>query len=40
MRLYEGSIKQFREDVIYSQLADKLAGAFKEYYHRPPAGVK
>lgn len=34
MRLYEGSIKQFREDVIYSQLADKLAGAFKEYYHR------
>jgi hypothetical protein len=34
MRLYEGSIRQFREDVIYSQIADKLAGAFKEYYHR------
>lgn len=35
MRLYEGSIRQFRDDVIYSRLADKLAGAFKDYYHRP-----
>jgi len=34
MRLYEGSISQFREDVIYTRLADKLAGKFKEYYHR------
>jgi len=34
MRLYEGSIRQFREDVIYSQLADKLAGAYEDYYHR------
>lgn len=37
MRLYEGSIKQFRSDVVYSQLADKLAGAFKDYYHRAAA---
>ncbi len=37
MRLYEGSIKKFRNDVVYSQLADKLAGAFKDYYHRAAA---
>jgi len=34
MRLYEGSISQFREDVIYTRLADKLAEKFKDYYHR------
>jgi uncharacterized protein len=34
MRLYEGSISQFREDVIHTRIADKLAGRFKEYYHR------
>jgi hypothetical protein len=34
MRLYEGSIRQFRDDVVFSRLSDKLAGAYKEYYHR------
>lgn len=36
MRLYEGSIAQFREDVIRSHIADKVARAFQEYYHRAP----
>ncbi len=34
MRLYEGSIGQFREDVLHSRIADKVAAAFSEYYHR------
>jgi hypothetical protein len=34
MRLYEGSVRQFREDVILSQLADKLTDAYRQYYHR------
>src|SRR5438445_13168177 len=33
VRLYEGSIRQFQQDVIHSRIADKLAGAFKAYYH-------
>ena len=37
MRLYEGSIRQFQEDVIHSRIADKLAGAFQAYYHRAAA---
>ena len=34
MRLYEGSVGEFREDVILSRLADKLSDAFRDYYHR------
>jgi hypothetical protein len=34
MRLYEGSVGNFREDVILSRLADKLSDAYREYYHR------
>ena len=34
MRLYEGSIREFREDVVLSRLSEKLANAFKDYYHR------
>lgn len=34
MRLYEGSVRQFREDVILSQLADKLTDAYRQYYQR------
>lgn len=35
MRLYDGSVAQFRDDVTFNYLADKLAGAYKEYYRRP-----
>lgn len=37
MRLYEGSVGEFREDVVHNALADKLAEAFREYYRRPAA---
>jgi DUF2075 family protein len=35
MRLYEGSVGEFRDDVAHNVLADKLAGAFHGYYRRP-----
>lgn len=34
MRLYEGSVRQFSEDVILSQLADKLTAKYREHYRR------
>lgn len=34
MRLYEGSIAEFREDVTYNVLAEKLADAFRDHYQR------
>lgn len=34
MRLYEGTIQEFKEDVIYNRIADKIAEKFKEYYNR------
>ena len=35
MRLYEGSVGEFRDDVVHNVLADKLADAFRDYYRRP-----
>jgi DUF2075 family protein/SOS-response transcriptional repressor LexA len=35
MRLYEGSLGQFRDDVVRNVLADKLSEAFRGYYRRP-----
>ena len=35
MRLYEGSIGGFRDDLIRNSLFDKLAEAFRGYYRRP-----
>jgi uncharacterized protein len=32
MRLYDGSISEFREDVTYNSLAEKLASAYKDHY--------
>ena len=37
MRLYEGSISEFREDVFHSRLGTKVAAAFTDYYHRAPS---
>lgn len=34
MRLYEGSIEQFKQDVITNKIADQMAGNFKNYYRR------
>jgi hypothetical protein len=35
MRLYEGSVREFRDDVTYNVLADKISGAFREHYGHP-----
>src|SRR3989344_5692927 len=32
MRLYDGSVGEFRDDVTYSSLAEKLAQSYKDYY--------
>jgi DUF2075 family protein len=32
MRLYDGSIGEFREDVTYNSLAEKLARAYRDHY--------
>ena len=34
MRLYEGTIQQFKEDVINNRIADLLKSQFEEYYRR------
>jgi len=34
MRLYEGTVLKFKEDVIYNRIADKIAEKFEEYYKR------
>ena len=34
MRLYEGTIQQFKEDVINNRIADLLKSKFEEYYRR------
>ncbi len=33
MRLYDGSVSEFRDDVTYNSLAEKLAQSYKDYYH-------
>jgi len=35
VRLYEGSVGEFRGDVVHNVLADKLATAFEGHYRRP-----
>src|SRR4051812_36077899 len=35
MRLYEGSVSEFRDDVVHNAIADKLAQSFRDYYRRP-----
>lgn len=37
MRLYQGSIGEFRDDVIHSRIAPKVAAAFRDYYRRSAA---
>jgi uncharacterized protein len=37
MRLYEGSVVEFREDVIRNIIADKLANAFLDHYRHSPS---
>src|SRR3989338_9025785 len=34
MRLYEGTVQQFKEDVINNKIADLLKIKFEEYYKR------
>ncbi|RKX37322.1 MAG: peptidase S24 [Thermotogae bacterium] len=34
MRLYEGTLQEFRDDVISNRIADILAGKFREYYKK------
>lgn len=37
MRLYEGSVREFQDDVIYNRIASKLTGAFADYYGWQPS---
>lgn len=37
MRLYEGSIVEFRDDVAYNVLAEKLTKAFEDHYRHAPS---
>jgi len=34
MRLYEATVNDFKEDVIYNKIADKIAQKFEEYFNR------
>jgi len=34
MRLYEGTVQQFREEVLKNNIADLISDKYKEYYHR------
>src|SRR4030042_2038632 len=34
MRLYEGTVLDFKDDVIQNRIADKIAEKFEEYYKR------
>ena len=34
MRLYEGTIQEFKEDVIQNRIADKISEKFEDYYKR------
>ena len=34
MRLYEGTVQQFRKEVLGNNIADLIADKYKEYYHR------
>lgn len=34
MRLYEATVVDFRDDVIYNRIADKIAKNFEEYFNR------
>ncbi len=34
MRLYEGTVQEFKKDVLGNNIADIIADKYKEYYHR------
>jgi hypothetical protein len=34
MRLYEATVSDFKEDVLYNRIADKISKRFEEYYNR------
>lgn len=34
MRLYEGNVLEFKEDVLHNRIADKVAKKFEEYFQR------
>ncbi len=34
MRLYEGSLEEFKEDVLTNKIADKIVETFQEYYRK------
>jgi len=37
MRLYQGSVRQFQEDVTFNRIADRLTHAFENYYGWRPS---
>ena len=40
MRLYEGTLEEFKDDVGYNRIADKITKRFEDYYKRKPEGEK
>ena len=34
MRLYEGTVQEFRKEVLSNNIADLISNKYKEYYHR------
>ena len=34
MRLYEGTVQQFKKDIVNNSIAEKIADKFKEYYKK------
>lgn len=36
MKLYDGTITTFNEDVIHNRIADKVSYAYSKYYHKSP----
>ncbi len=36
MKLYEGTVVDFKEDVIHNRIADKIASKFEVYFNRKP----
>ena len=37
MKLYEGTVTTFNEDVVHNRIADKLKYTFSKHYHRTPS---
>lgn len=37
MRLYEGSVREFNQDVIHNRIADIIQECYKLYYHKSPS---